>query len=147
MRKTIPFIVIGFLILSSIGVNAIQEENNINHESLMQFELEIIAKGGFGIRITVLNRGSEPYEEPINFNVTIEASLMLIGKKNNLPINLPIPAGGSITVSTGFVLGYGICNVVIVTELGETPDVYEAIIKGFIFWPIILFKATTIPIE
>ena len=147
MRKIIPLIIIGFLMLSGTGAIAIQEENSIIHEHLMQPQIEIIARGGLGVTINVLNHGTEPFEEPIALNVTIIAPLMLIRAKNNLFINPPIPAGGSVTNSTGFVLGFGLCVVNIVAEVGDTPDVYEANATGLVFWPLVIIKATSILIE
>lgn len=147
MRKIIPLIIIGFLMLSGIGVTAIQEEKGIIHEPLMQPQLEIIARGGLGVTINVLNHGTVPFEEPITINVTINAPLMIIRAKNNLHINPPIPAGGSVTNSTGFVLGFGLCVVNIVAEIGGTPNVYEGNATGLVFWPLVIIKTTYIQIE
>ena len=147
MRKIIPLIIIGFLVLSGIGAIAIQEEKSNIHEPLMQPQLEIIARGGLGVTINVLNHGTQPFEEPIEINVTINAPLMIIRAKNNLHINPPIPAGGSVTNSTGFVLGFGLAVVNIVAKIGETPDVYEANATGIVFWPLVIIKATYILIE
>ena len=110
-------------------------------------EIEVWAKGGLGITIYIKNLDTQiPYEQQIQFEVIINATLMLLGAKNTLQGPLTIPAGETVKVKTDLVLGLGICSVVITADYNNdgVADA-EATGQGIILGPFVFIGTITIP--
>jgi hypothetical protein len=145
MKKILSFLIIGILILSSIGAIATREEKNSNHEPLKS-DIFILARGGFGIRIFVHNYDTTPYEQPGTIEVIIDAPLMLIGARSNLSMPIPIQPDETAMARTGLVLGFGKCLLTINIDIDNDGDVDTySTAEAIIFGPIVFQGTIPIP--
>ena len=146
MKKIIPFLIIGILVLSSIGVVAVLEEKNIENKPLNkeEIELEIEIEGGLlGYGITITNMGQELITVKATLNIVTDARFMILGGNilfETCPENgyLGIEGGGYETFNTKPVFGFGQATILIsgtVTVESIPPGNYEISgeTTGFVF--------------
>lgn len=72
--------------------------------SLPEIGIKSISKG-MGVSAVIENTG-EADGEDVEWSILIEASLMILGGETTGTIDV-VPAGGEVTISSGFVLGFG----------------------------------------
>jgi len=143
MKKLIPFLIIGILILSGIGASA-PAEKEIIPQQLQPPDLIIGIRGTwFGIEFTILNDGEDFPGETINVTVTVDAPIVLINQVTATPVPLPDP-GMTITDRTGIILGLGSTTVTVEVEYeGEIVASQET--TGFLFFVLVSFEPIPIP--
>jgi hypothetical protein len=150
MKKTISLIIIGILILSSIGVVATtNEKEKTNPEPLIEPYIEIVAKGGFGVIVTITNYNeTTPFEIPTTIKISLNGAFILIGKVGNFPVPIPIPPGEqSVKVKTGLVFGIGLCTVTVAVDLYNDEEIdAEESISGFIIGPFVIIGTLYVPL-
>jgi len=66
--------------------------------------------GGFGISAVIQNTGTAD-ATGVTWSITIDAPLMILGGETTGTID--VPAGGQVTVKSGFVLGFGPCTITV----------------------------------
>ena len=141
-KKILPFLIVGFLVLSSVGAVAISDEKNEKLEPLQEQYVVFGVHGGFGIKISMRTL-FEVYDEPGEIEITIDATIMIIGQKSNIPIPIPLhPDDNTIYVKTGLKLGFGRCTVKATGDFDNDgiPDTENAA-DGIILGPFVIFKA------
>jgi len=149
MKKTITFIIIGILILSSIGVVAtINKKEKTNPKPLIEPYIEMVAKGGFGVTVTATNYNeTTPFEIPTTIIISINGAFVLIGEVSNRSLPIPIPPGNqSVKVKTGLVFGIGMCTVTVAVDLYNDGLIdAEQFTSGWIFGPFVIMGNLPIP--
>jgi hypothetical protein len=109
------------------GVKATDEINII---ILQDIQVEIVSiSGGFGVSAVLDNYGSIDLSG-MECIIETDALFMLLGKEKSFEIN--IPAWGEITISTGFILGFGPVIITVTVE-GITKTA-----TGFVIGPFVL---------
>jgi hypothetical protein len=144
MKKLIPFLILGVLILSSIGAVA---TINKQPESEPAKIVEIYVQGGcptISIRIEV---GNEPHCEGGTFELTIDAPIMLFGQKSIIKLPDWLPAHQAVSIPFGGHFGFGRCSIQVTFDVDDDgePDT-EGTRQGFIFGPLVFFPYFYIPI-
>ncbi|HDN50664.1 MAG TPA: hypothetical protein ENG06_02700 [Thermoplasmatales archaeon] len=84
--------------------------------------MHLEVSGGLGIAVTVKNNGEK---EISNLPWSIELSGLVLVQQNREGIIPSIPAGGEVTVESGFVLGFGPGSLkVTVGDIGEEAEIF-----------------------
>ncbi|RLF33588.1 MAG: hypothetical protein DRN07_02215 [Thermoplasmata archaeon] len=85
-------------------------------------DMHLEVSGGLGIAVTVKNNGEK---EISNLPWSIELSGLVLVQQNREGIIPSIPAGGEVTVESGFVLGFGPGSLkVTVGDIGEEAEIF-----------------------
>jgi len=81
-----------------------------------------VISGGFLKVSTVIKNDGEVEATDVNWSVTLDGGLILLGKKTSGE-NLIIPAGESATVTSDIILGFGQTRVTVTAEMMESSDI------------------------
>jgi hypothetical protein len=92
-------------------------------------DLTVQVNGGFGVNVVVRNVGTT---DAINIPYTITLSGIVLYQENYGEIMSSIPAGGVITVSSGFVFAFG--NGDVTVSVGDI----EIVKNAYFFGPFVL---------
>ena len=109
-------------------------------------ELEMYIAGGFGVNIYITNLGAEPFNRPYRITISINATIMLLGKNLSRLIPVPIQVGETVKLNSGLVFGLGTALLVDYRDrdddgLADAVDLTDA----FIFGPFVLMKKFILP--
>ncbi len=138
MKKLIPLLVVGILVLSGLGAVAVPEKESLNKQ---EWAFKIEAEGGFlGYEVTVTNVGNETINGSLNISITTDAWFMLLGEQvvPTHPFEWDLVPDASETRYLRPVIGFGPATInisgVFTHEIGgEYPFVEET---GGIIWLI-----------
>ena len=146
MKKIYPFLIIGILVLSSIGAVAIQEEKE--PLNMQDWQLVIDIKGGFfGYTVRITNEGGEPVSGDLTINITTDAGFMLLGKELSETPDVieALSPDEYVEFKMSPVIGFGPA-IINIDGVFETPDVYpfETEANGFVLLFFVRCGATPI---
>ena len=153
MKKIIPFLIIGILILSGIGAVALPSEKQIENKPLIgqDFELEILVEGGtFGYKVTFTNMGPEPINVSITMNIVTDAWFMFLGGDmiSTCPEDgyLGLDPGGYETFDMKPLFGFGPATISISGTVFVDPTEFDFEVEttGFVFLIIVSCEVTPI---
>jgi CHASE1-domain containing sensor protein len=142
MKKLIPFLIIGVLLLSSFGaVATVNNQTESEPAKIDKIEVQCHA-------LTVVIRvevGSSPQSSG-TFELTIDAPIMLFGRNHIIKLPKLLPAHQPWECPFGLSFGFGRCNVRVTFDVDNDGDVdTEASQNGFIFGPLIIFRDFNVP--
>lgn len=139
MKKIIPILVVGFLVLNGFGAVAITSKKVSTPQSL-QPEVQIldIMGGLFVVEATVKNAGDEG-AVITNINITIDAPIMLRGRYTEIKSDFGLGSGVTIAVVSDLVIGLGSCTITYIIDIRDHETV-TATANGFVLGPFIFVK-------
>ena len=144
MKKILPVLVLGILVLSGFGAVAISNEKNTatssttqKPEYLPEYLIEI--KGGFrwGVTAIITVTHGEPPEE-LACEFTIEATVMILGRHNTVMFN-PQPEP-PVEIRSRLLLGFGTAGRIGATLLDGDQILAETTASGFVLGPFLLVQ-------
>ena len=107
MKKILPLLVVGILVLSGLGAVAVPDKHT-TPEPLLQPELKIGIRGGFfGYYVTVTNIGNETISGTLNMSITTDTWFMLFDNKTSTSDDLTLMEDEDIVIQLGLVVGFG----------------------------------------
>jgi len=139
MKKLLPLLVVGVLVLSGLGVVAVTSKKVSTPQSL-QPEVKIldIIGGLFVVEATVRNVGDEG-AVITNTNITIDAPIMLRGRYTDIKEDIGLGSGVTIAVVSDLVIGLGFCTITYIIDIRDHEEV-TATANGFVLGPFIMVK-------
>ena len=146
MKKILPFLVIGILVLSGSGVFAteIEKSEKINTEP-KPLDIEVVARGGLGLTVLYKNKGDSPVDITDHNMIIMDINCPIVNINNYIDgIHEIIPARGRAKVRTfgdALIFGLGFCSITYEIHLNLDVDQIqegEETIKGFILGPFVL---------
>ena len=129
MKKIYPFLIIGILVLSSIGAVAETDGKQMEKEpmNIQDWQLIIDIKGGFfGYTVRVTNEGGEPVSGNLTINITTDAGFMLLGRELSETPDVieALPPDEYVEFKMGPVLGFGFADITITGVFTPIDDPY-----------------------
>lgn len=146
MKKALSFLLISILVLSGSGVFALENEKSQEINDELPSDIEFVLRGGLGVNIKIINRGSQHY-----YNtgwVAIRIVSLLWDYTTLLKIPDPLPLNEWVKLSTiedRFIFGFGISKVSIDIDLDDD-DLWD-ICKtkyGLLFGPFFIIGRTKV---
>ena len=145
MRKILPLLVVGILVLGGLGAVA-----TTYNEAPAYYEppLEIHIKGGIlGYMVTVKNVGNETVSGNLLMNITTDAKSMIIGDElSHDSFEIDIDVGESFRTNWGPVIGFGPATINVEGIFSPGGWGFEAEANGFVLLLFLLVSFDPIPI-
>ena len=152
MKKLIPILIVGVLLISGLGAVAIASENRMQNKPMSEedWELVIDIKGGFfGYSVRVTNEGNETVSGNLTIDITTDATIMLLGNEltETPDVIEALEPGEYISFTMRPVIGFGPA-LINIEGVFETPDVYpfETEANGFVLLFFVQCSVTPIVI-